>query len=179
MHEDIEEILFNEAQIQELVDQLGSKLSEVYKDTVPLVICNLKGAVLFMADLVKKLNIPLEMDFMATSSYGSSTHSSGNIRILKDLDTNLDGRHVLIVEDVIDSGLTLKYIQDHLLRRNAASVRVVALLDKPGRRRVDIAPDYYGAAVPDKFIVGYGLDYAERYRNLPYIGVLKREVYKS
>lgn len=179
MHQDIEEIIFSEADIEKLVNELGEKLSGEYQNTLPLVICNLKGAVLFMADLVKKLTIPIEMDFMATSSYGASTQSSGNIRILKDLDTNIDGRDVLIVEDVIDSGLTLRYIRDHLLHRGASSVRVVALLDKPHRRKVDIAPDYYGATVPDKFIVGYGLDYAERYRNLPYIGVLKPEVYNS
>lgn len=130
-----------------------------------------------MTDLVRRMDIPLEMDFMAVSSYGASTESSGVVRIMKDLDTSVEERHVLIVEDIIDSGLTLSYLIDNIQRRNAASVKVVTLLDKPARRTVDLTPDYCGFQIPDAFVVGYGLDYAEKYRNLPYIGILKSEVY--
>ncbi|MGA9172750.1 MAG: hypoxanthine phosphoribosyltransferase [Thermoactinomyces sp.] len=179
MHQDIKEILISERQIQEKVAELGNVLSKEYKDLNPLCICILKGAVPFMADLIRKLEIPLEMDFMAVSSYGNSTTSSGVVRILKDLDSSIEGRHVLIVEDIIDSGLTLSYLVEMLKGRNAASIKIVTLLDKPERRKVDLSPDYSGFTIPDAFVVGYGLDYAEKYRNLPYIGILKEEVYKS
>jgi hypoxanthine phosphoribosyltransferase len=179
MQNDMQEILFSEEMIQEKVKELGEVISREYEGKNPLVICILKGAVMFMSDLVKRITIPLEMDFMAVSSYGSSTKSSGVVRILKDLDTSVEGRHVLIVEDVIDSGLTLSYLRDSLLQRKAESVRIVTLFDKPHRRTIDIRPDFYGFTVPDKFIVGYGLDFAEKYRNLPYVGVLKPEVYQS
>jgi hypoxanthine phosphoribosyltransferase len=175
----MQEILFSEEMIQEKVKELGETISREYEGKNPLVICILKGAVMFMSDLVKRITVPLEMDFMAVSSYGSSTKSSGVVRILKDLDTSVEGRHVLIVEDVIDSGLTLSYLRDSLFRRKAESVRIVTLFDKPHRRTIDIRPDFYGFTVPDKFIVGYGLDFAEKYRNLPYVGVLKPEVYQS
>lgn len=178
MDQDIKEVLISEEAIREKVRELGQILSAEYAGKNPLVICVLKGAALFMTDLVRQMNIPLEMDFMAVSSYGASTQSSGVVRILKDLDTPVEGRHVLVVEDIIDSGLTLSYLIDLLKRRNAASVKVVTLLDKPHRRTVDLKPDYCGFVVPDAFVVGYGLDYAEKYRNLPYIGVLKPDVYR-
>ena len=130
-----------------------------------------------MADLIREIDIPIEMDFMDVSSYGNSTKSSGVVRIIKDLETSVEGRHVLIVEDIIDSGLTLSYLVEMLKARNAASVKIITMLDKPERRKVDLSPDYCGYTIPDAFVVGYGLDYAEKYRNLPYIGILKKEVY--
>ncbi|MDA8352120.1 MAG: hypoxanthine phosphoribosyltransferase [Firmicutes bacterium] len=177
MHEDIREVLFSQSQIQEKVTELGQRLTEDYKDLNPLCICVLKGAAPFMSDLVRAIDTHLEMDYMAVSSYGNSTKSSGVVRIIKDLDTTVEGRHVIVVEDIIDSGLTLNYLLDLLRRRNAASVKVVTLLDKPGRRTTGLKPDYCGFEVPDEFVVGYGLDYAEKYRNLPYIGILKKEIY--
>lgn len=177
MEKDIEKVLLSEEEIAAKVRELGGILSEEYKDKNPLVICVLRGGAPFMTDLVRRMDIPLEMDFMAVSSYGASTQSSGVVRIMKDLDTSVDGRHVLIVEDIIDSGLTLSYLIDNLDRRNAASVKVVTLLDKPARRTVDLTPHFSGFQIPDAFVVGYGLDYAEKYRNLPYIGILKPSVY--
>jgi hypoxanthine phosphoribosyltransferase len=179
MHQDMKEILISEAEIAKKVTELGQMISRDYKDLNPLCICVLKGAVPFMADLIRKIEIPLEMDFMAVSSYGSSTKSSGVVRILKDLEASVEGRHVLVVEDIIDSGLTLSYLNAILKGRKAASVKVATLLDKPARRTVNLKPDYCGFEIPDEFVVGYGLDYAEKYRNLPYIGVLKEEVYSS
>lgn len=177
MHNDIKEVLLSEEQIANKVKELGQTLADEYRDKNPLVICVLKGAVLFMADLVRQMQIHCEMDFMAVSSYGSGTESSGNVRILKDLDTSVQGRHVLIVEDIMDSGLTLSRLVESLKLREADTVKVVTLLNKPERRKIDISPDYSGFTIPDEFVVGYGLDYAERYRNLPYIGILKPEVY--
>lgn len=179
MHDDIREILLTEEEIAKLVRDLGERLSEDYRDLNPLVICVLKGAAPFMSDLVRKMDIMLEMDFMAVSSYGASSESSGVVRIIKDLDVPVEGRHVLIVEDIIDTGLTLQYLMDILRRRNAASLKVVTLLDKPQRRTEGLFPDYCGIEVPNEFVVGYGLDYAEKYRNLPYIGVLKPEIYNT
>ncbi|HJV47549.1 MAG TPA: hypoxanthine phosphoribosyltransferase [Bacillota bacterium] len=179
MQNDIKEVLLSEEELQLKIGELGRVISEDYKDKNPLVICVLKGAAPFMSDLIKRITIHIQMDFMAVSSYGASTVSSGEVRIIKDLDASVEGRHILIVEDIIDSGLTLSYLLDLLRRRNAASVRIVTLLDKPLRRTVNIKPDYCGFVVPDEFVVGYGLDYAERYRNLPYIGILKPEVYSS
>ena len=179
MFNDIEEVLFTEEQIQARIRELGEEIGEAYRNRNPLVICVLKGAFIFMADLVKRLDIPLEMDFMAVSSYGAATKSSGVVKIIKDLDTSVEGRDILIVEDIIDSGLTLSYLIDNLERRNARSVSVVTLFDKPARRTVGLEPDYRGFLIPDAFVVGYGLDYAEKYRNLPYVGVLKPEVYSS
>jgi hypoxanthine phosphoribosyltransferase len=179
MLHDIKEILLTESQIAEKVKELGRILSDEYRGLNPLVICVLKGAVPFMADLIRQMDIPCEMDFMAVSSYGSSTQSSGVVRILKDLDTPVQNRHVIVVEDIMDSGLTLSRLVELLKHRDAASVKVVTLLDKPDRRKVDISPDYSGFTIPDEFVVGYGLDYAEKYRNLPFIGILKPEVYNS
>ncbi|MCD9026302.1 hypoxanthine phosphoribosyltransferase [Cohnella silvisoli] len=179
MHSDIQEVLYSEEVIQQKVRELGTAISRDYDGRNPLVICVLKGAFIFMADLSKNITIPIELDFMAVSSYGNSTRSSGEVKIIKDLDASVEGRDVLIVEDIIDSGLTLSYLIDVLERRNALSVNVVALFDKPGRRTADLNADYTGFIIPDAFVVGYGLDYAERYRNLPYVGVLKPEVYSS
>ena len=177
MHSDIKEILVSEEQIRAKVKELGAQISRDYAGRNPLVICLLKGAFIFMADLIRAIEVPIEVDFMAVSSYGKSTRTSGEVRIIKDLDVSVEGRDVLIVEDIIDSGLTLSYVIDVLERRSALSVRVVTLLDKPARRTVDLEVDYKGFELPDEFVVGYGLDYAEHYRNLPYIGVLKPEIY--
>ncbi|WP_239619007.1 hypoxanthine phosphoribosyltransferase [Cohnella mopanensis] len=179
MHNDIQEVLYSQEVIQKKVQELGAAISRDYEGRNPLVICVLKGAFIFMADLSKNITIPIELDFMAVSSYGNSTRSSGEVKIIKDLDVSVEGRDVLIVEDIIDSGLTLSYLIDVLERRNALSVNVVALFDKPGRRTSDLNADYTGFTIPDAFVVGYGLDYAEKYRNLPYVGVLKPEVYSS
>ncbi|WP_409343904.1 hypoxanthine phosphoribosyltransferase [Paenibacillus sp. MBLB4367] len=177
MHNDIQEVLYSEEQIMQKVKELGQQISRDFEGRNLLVICVLKGAFIFMSDLVKSISVPLEVDFMAVSSYGQSTKSSGVVKIIKDLDVPVEGRNVIIVEDIIDSGLTLSYLIDVLERRNALSVSVVALFDKPARRTVDLEPDYKGYTLPDAFVVGYGLDYAEKYRNLPYIGVLKEAVY--
>ncbi|WP_017729487.1 hypoxanthine phosphoribosyltransferase [Halalkalibacterium ligniniphilum] len=179
MRDDIQEILISEEEIQEKIRELGGLITEEYKDKFPLVIGVLKGAMPFMADLVKRIDTHLEMDFMDVSSYGKGMASSGEVKILKDLDTSVEGRDILIVEDIIDSGLTLSYLIKLFHYRKAKSVKVVTLLDKPEGRKVDLVPDITGFTVPDAFVVGYGLDYAERYRNLPYIGVLKPEIYEG
>ncbi|MEK3705623.1 MAG: hypoxanthine phosphoribosyltransferase [Paenibacillus sp.] len=179
MQNDIQEVLISEEEIQSKVKELGATLSAEYADRNPLVICVLKGAFIFMADLVKNITVPVEMDFMAVSSYGASTKSSGVVKIIKDLDVSVEGREVLIVEDIIDSGLTLSYLIELLENRGAESVRVVTLFDKPSGRKVELEAHYTGFDIPDAFIVGYGLDFAEKYRNLPYIGILKPEVYSS
>jgi hypoxanthine phosphoribosyltransferase len=176
---DIKEVLYDEGQIRAKVKELGETLSRDFDGRNPLVICVLKGAFIFMSDLVKEMPIKLEIDFMAVSSYGASTKSSGVVKIIKDLDASVEGRDVLIVEDIIDSGLTLSYLIDVLERRNAKSVTVATLFDKPARRSVDLEADYTGFSLPDEFVVGYGLDYAEKYRNLPFIGILKPEVYEK
>jgi len=175
--DDIQEVLFTEEDIQNKVAELGGMISRDFEGRNPLVICVLKGAFIFMADLVKRITIPMELDFMAISSYGQSTKSSGIVKIIKDLDVSVEARDVIIVEDIIDSGLTLSYLIDVLERRNAHSVSVVTLFDKPARRTVDLQSDYVGFTLPDAFVVGYGLDYAEKYRNLPFLGILKPEVY--
>ncbi|MGO4890173.1 hypoxanthine phosphoribosyltransferase [Anaerobacillus sp. MEB173] len=179
MKNDIKEVLISEEEIQKKVNELGKLISEEYRDSFPLVIGVLKGALPFMADLTKRIDIHLEMDFMDVSSYGNSTVSSGEVKIIKDLDTSVEGRDVLIIEDIIDSGLTLDYLVKLFHYRKAKTVKIVTLLDKPEGRKVDLKPDIAGFIVPDAFVVGYGLDYAERYRNLPYIGVLKPEIYEG
>ncbi len=179
MKHDIKEVLIAEEEIQKRVKELGTVLSEEYQDRFPLVIGVLKGAMLFMSDIVKNMDIHLEMDFMDVSSYGSSTVSSGEVKIIKDLNTSVEGRDIIIIEDIIDSGLTLNYLVDLLRYRKAKSIKIVTLLDKPTGRKVDLYADLVGFDVPDAFVVGYGLDFAERYRNLPYIGVLKPEVYQN
>ncbi len=179
MQNDIKDVLYSEEQIIQKVKELGAQLSTDFEGRNPLVICVLKGAFIFMSDLVKNITVPLEIDFMAVSSYGASTKSSGVVKIIKDLDVPVEGREILIVEDIIDSGLTLSYLIDVLEHRGAKSVTVVALFDKPARRTVDLQPDYKGFTLPDEFVVGYGLDYAEQYRNLPYVGILKPHVYEK
>jgi len=179
MKHDIEKILIYEEELQSKIKDLGHQLTEDYKDKFPLAIGVLKGAMPFMADLLKRMDTYLEMDFMDVSSYGNSTVSSGEVKILKDLDTSVEGRDILILEDIIDSGLTLSYLVELFRYRKAKSIKIVTLLDKPSGRKVDLQADYIGFIVPDEFVVGYGLDYAERYRNLPYIGVLKPEVYTN
>lgn len=178
MEKKIGEILITREKIEEKVAELARILEEEYAGKNPLMICVLKGALMFMADLTRAMKIPLGLDFMAVSSYGVSTRSSGVVRILKDLETGIEGRHVVIVEDIIDTGLTLKYLVQNLQSRKPASLKICTLLDKPSRRQVDLQPDYCGFEIPDKFVVGYGLDFAEEYRNLPFIGVLKPEAYQ-
>ncbi|MGX7126469.1 hypoxanthine phosphoribosyltransferase [Enterococcus viikkiensis] len=176
---DIEKILITREDIQKRCVELGAQLTEDYATKNPLVVGILKGAVPFMADIVREIDAHLELDFMDVSSYGNQTVSSGEVKIIKDLDTNVEGRDLLIVEDIIDSGQTLGYLVDLFKYRKAKSVKIVTLLDKPEGRVVDIHADYIGFDVPNEFVVGYGLDYAEDYRNLPYVGVLKPEIYQS
>ncbi|CAG9610094.1 Hypoxanthine-guanine phosphoribosyltransferase [Pseudoneobacillus rhizosphaerae] len=177
MEKDIEKILFSEEEIQAKIKELALQLTEDYKDKVPLAIGVLKGALPFMIDLLKRMDTYLEMDFMDVSSYGSGFVSSGEVKIIKDLDTSVEGRDILIIEDIIDSGLTLSYLVDLFRYRKAKSIKIVTLLDKPTGRKADIQADYVGFICPDEFVLGYGLDYIQKYRNLPYIGVLKPEVY--
>lgn len=179
LHPDIEEILLDEQDIKDIVKKVGAEITRDYADKNPLVIAVLRGAVVFMADIMRAIECPLSIDFMAVSSYGDAVKSSGVVRIVKDLDTKIEGRHVIIVEDVLDSGLTLSYLVRMLQSRNPASIEIAAFLvkDIEGKRPA-IDPRYVGTHVPDKFVVGYGLDYAERYRNLPFVGVLKPCVYE-
>ncbi len=175
---DIEKILVSEKQLKEINARLGKKITEDFKDKKLLVLGILKGCVFFMTDLVRNINLPLSIDFMSVSSYGAGTESSGRVKITKDIDIDLNGYDVLIVEDILDSGRTLKYVSDILKTRGANSIKIVTLLDKPERRVAPITPDYVGCDVPDEFVVGYGLDYNQKYRNLPYIGQLRRSVYE-
>ena len=179
MHKDILRVLLTEEQIQARVKELGAQLAADYADKDPVMICILKGSTLFFADLVRAMPIPLSMDFMAVSSYGRSTKSSGEVEIRKDLSGSIEHRHAVIVEDIVDSGYTLSYLVRLLSARGPASLKIVTLLDKPSGRApgITLKTDYSGFETPDAFVVGYGLDYAERYRNLPYIGDLKPEVY--
>lgn len=176
-HPDIKEIVITEEQIQAKVAELGEAISRDYGDESILLIAVLRGAALFVADLARHITSPVEIDFMAVSSYGSSTKSSGVVRIIKDLDESIEGRHVLVVEDILDTGLTLKYLLKNLASRQPASLEVVALLSKKDKQRVPIQCKYVGYDIPDEFVVGYGLDYDERYRNLPFVGVLEPSVY--
>lgn len=177
MKNDIKEILYTKEQLALIVKELGEKLSKDFEGREPVLVSVLKGAFVFMADLVREVSIPCTVDFMAVSSYGSGTETSGKVKIIKDLDTNIEGRHVIIVEDIIDSGVTLSHLMEMLRERKPASLSLCALFDKPERRRVKVDIDYKGVTVPDEFVVGYGLDYDEKYRNLPDLCVLKPEVY--
>lgn len=177
--EDVERVLIPSETLQQRVRELGKQISRDYRGLNPLLLCVLKGGYLFLADLTRHLCVRHSIDFMAISSYGAGTESTGVVRILKDLDTDISGRHVLVVEDIIDTGNTLAYLLENLRSRRPASVRVCTLLSKPARRRVDLHVDYVGFEIPDEFVVGYGLDYAEAYRNLPFIGVLRPEVYRQ
>lgn len=179
VEDDVAQILLTPEQISARVKELGAAISEDYAGKELMLICILKGANIFLADLVRQITVPVSYDFVAVSSYGADTKSSGVVRILKDLDESAESKHVLVVEDIVDTGLTLRlsYILENLRSRRAASVKVCTLLDKPSRRRVDVPVDYYGFKVEDQFVVGYGMDYQGKYRNLPYIGVLKPEIY--
>ncbi len=177
MKDDLLKVLLSEEEIKERVAQLGARISADYAGRELLMISVLKGSVAFMADLMRAITIPVSIDFMAVSSYGKGVKTSGVVKIIKDLDQPLEGKDLLIVEDILDSGKTLGYLIDTLGQRGPSSVRIATLLDKPDRREVNIRPDYSGFVVPDEFVVGYGLDYAEKYRNLPFVGVLKPEIY--
>ena len=179
MREDLREILLDESSIKSKVKELGSEITKDYAKKELFIIGILKGASVFMSDLIRSIDLPLSMDFMAVSSYGKSTESSGVVRIIKDLDESIEGKDVIIVEDIIDTGLTLAYLVDNLKSRGCNSVSVCTLLDKPERRLVDVNVKYVGFKIPDAFVVGYGLDYAEKYRNLPDISILKEEVYSK
>jgi len=176
--DDIQEILFTAEQLAARVKAMGAAISADYAGKTITMVGVLRGAVIFMSDLVRAIDIPAVMDFMAVSSYGMSTASSGVVRILKDLDEEVEGKHIIIAEDIVDTGLTLNYLLENIRTRNPASVKVCALLNKPSRRKVEVPLEYVGFEIPDQFVVGYGLDYAGHYRNLPFIGVLKPEVYK-
>ena len=176
MKNDIERVLISEAEIEAEVARVGRQISEDFRDKNPIFVGVLKGCFIFMADLMRHVDIKCTMDFMAVSSY-SGTSSTGAVKINKDLGQDIEGRHVIIVEDILDSGVTLSYLKHYLLGRNPASITIATLLDKPARRKSDIVADYSCFEVPDAFVVGYGLDYNEHYRNLPYIGVLKPEIY--
>ena len=179
MLKDIEKCLLSKEEIAEKVAWLAQRVSADYQGRELLVVGILKGAVVFLSDLIREITIPLSIDFMAVSSYGSSTESSGVVRILNDLDSSIEGMDVLIVEDIVDTGLTLKYLVENLKNRKPASVKVCTLLEKPARREVKVDIDYNGFTIPDEFAVGYGLDYNNKYRNLPGIYVLKKEVYSG
>jgi hypoxanthine phosphoribosyltransferase len=177
IHADVQEVLLTEEQIQARVAELGTQLNADYAGLEPVLISVLKGSIVFLADLVRSMELPLSIDIMEVSSYGAATETSGQVRILKDLSNPIEGRHVIVVEDIIDTGLTLNYLLRYLREKGPASLRICCLLDKPARRLTEIPIDYVGFTIPDRFVVGYGLDYGERYRNLPYVGVLRPSVY--
>lgn len=177
MEKDIKKILISEEEVSIRIKELGREITEAYKEKDLMVVGILKGAVVFMAELCKRIDLPIDMDFMSVSSYGKSASSTGEVKIIKDLDGSVAGKDILIVEDIIDTGLTLSYLTDNLKKRGANSVKIITLLDKPGRRNIQVKVDYLGFEVPNEFIVGYGLDYSEMYRNLPYVAALKEEVY--
>ena len=175
----IESILISEEQLQKKVHELATKISADYEGKELLFVTVLKGSFVFAADLFRQITIPASVDFMAVSSYGSTSKSSGVVKILKDLDHPIEGKDVIIVEDILDSGLTLSYIREMLLQRGANSLKICTILNKPERRKADVVADYVGFDIPDEFVVGYGLDYDEKYRNLPFVGILKREIYEK
>lgn len=177
--DDIQEVLISKEQIEAKVAEMGGIISRRYEGRDLLLVCILKGALVFMSDLMRCISIPLSIDTMAVTSYGASTVSSGVVKIIKDLDVPIEGRHVLIVEDIVDTGLTLNYLVSALKNRKPASVKICTLLDKPDRRKAPVTPDYNGFVIPDKFVVGYGLDYREKYRNLPFVGVPKDYVWNE
>lgn len=179
LYNDLESILYTKRQLEEAVAQLGARITHDYQGKRPVMVCILKGASVFFCDLIRQIDLPLEIDFMVVSSYGASTKSSGEVRLVKDLDRSVLGRDVIIVEDIVDSGMTLNFLKRTLTGRGAASLRIATLLDKPARRRVPLTVDYSCFNIPDAFVVGYGLDYDEVYRNLPDIGVLSPRVYEG
>ncbi len=177
VHPDVREVLLTAEQIRVRVAEMAQRISADYRDREPVLVAVLDGAVVFLADLMRALTIPLRVDFVKWSSYGDGTSSSGEVQLLKDLSQSVEGKHVLVVEDIVDTGLTLHYLLENLAARDPATVAVAALLDKPSRRKVEVKLDYVGFQVPDAFVVGYGLDFGQRYRNLPYVAVLKPEIY--
>ena len=177
MYNDVKNVLLSEAELSAKVAEMGAQISKDYQGKNLLLVTVLKGAVVFLTDLMRAIDLPAEIDFMVVSSYGSGVKSSGVVKIVKDLDTEIAGRDILIVEDILDTGITLEYLTQLLRDRNPASIKIATLLDKPARRKANIQADYIGFSVPDEFVIGYGLDYDEKYRNLPYIGILKPEVY--
>lgn len=179
MTADIEKVLLDEEQLRQKVKELGARISKDYAGKPLLVLGILKGSFIFMADLIREITIPCQVEFMAVSSYHSGVKTSGVVKIIKDIDINPKEYNILVVEDILDSGLTLSYLRDLLLRRGAADLKIATLLDKPSRRKADVQADYCGFEVPDAFLVGYGLDYAEQYRNLPYVGILDPKVYSK
>lgn len=179
LEQDIKQVLVSEQEIQQTIENLGQRLTKDYQGKDVVVVGVLRGASIFMADLIRAIDLYLDIDFMAVSSYGDATETSGEVKIIKDLDSQIKEKHILFVEDIIDTGRTLKYLIELFEYRGAASIKVCTLLDKPDRRIVeDLVPDYVGIQVPNEFVVGYGLDYKQKYRNLPYIGVLKEEIYE-
>lgn len=179
MREDIQEVLFTNEALTKRIKELAEQINKDYAGKELVVVGILKGSVIFAAELIKNITIKCEIDFMSVSSYGNATETSGVVRILKDLDNDIEGKHVLLVEDIVDTGTTLKYLLKYLKARKAESIEIVSLLNKPVRRKVDLDVKYIGFEVPDGFIVGFGIDYAEKYRNLPYIGILKPEIYEK
>ena len=178
LHKDVESVLISQEKLEKIVKSLAKQIEKDYNDKEFIMVGLLKGSMVFMADLMKQIDLDFSIDFMIASSYGSGTESSGKVKIVSDLTLSCEKKDILIVEDIIDSGNTLNFVINYLMTKGANSVRVCTLCDKPSRRKVPLTPDYCGAEIPDEFIVGYGLDYAERYRNLPYIGILKRSVYE-
>lgn len=178
MNKAIEKIILDQKTIQTKVRELGERISTDYRGETPVLVCILKGAFVFLSDLTRNMSIPLEVDFMMVSSYGDQAASSGVVQIKKDIDTDITGRHVIIVEDIVDTGLTLDYLYQYFTNHNPASVKVCAFLDKPEAHEAELKIDYLGFEIANEFVVGYGLDYAQKYRNLPYVGILKREIYE-
>ena len=178
MHKDVESILISEEKLENIVRKLARQIEADYQGREFIMVGLLKGSIVFMAELMTKIDLDFEIDFMVASSYGGGTESSGKVRVLKDLEIDPKGKDILIVEDIVDSGNTLNFVMNHLISNGANDVKVCTLCDKPGRRKVPLVPDYCGSEIPDEFIVGFGLDYDEKYRNLPYIGILKRSVYE-
>lgn len=179
MYKDLESILYTKEELAEAVKKLGQRITQDYQGKKPVLVCILKGASVFFVDLIREIDLPLEIDFMVVSSYGASTKSSGEVKLVKDLDRSINGRDVIVVEDIVDSGMTLSFLKRTLLGRGAESLRIATLLDKPARRRVELTVDYSCFEIPDAFVVGYGLDYDEVYRNLPDIGVLSPRIYAN
>ena len=178
LHKDVESVLLSQEKLEKIVKSLAKQIEKDYNDKEFMMIGLLKGSVAFMADLMKRVNLDFSIDFMVASSYGSGTESSGKVKIVSDLTLSVRDKDVLVIEDIVDSGNTLNFVMNYLMTKGAKSVKVCTLCDKPSRRKVPLVPDYCGAEIPDEFIVGYGLDYDEKYRNLPYIGILKRSVYE-
>lgn len=178
MHEDVSSVLISQEELTKRIKEMAEQINKDYEGKSVLVVCVLKGAVMFMAELTKYMTVPVAFDFISVSSYGNATQSTGVVRFIKDLDQTIEGKHVLIVEDIVDTGLTLKYLLENMWTRKPASLKLCTLLSKPERRKVDINVDYVGFTIPDEFVIGYGLDYAEKYRNLPEICILSKAAYE-